>query len=189
MTRPTTARPLDSYGQLVDELRDDATGLFNWALLQDRLEHALIRGARRAQVTAVGLIHMEQPAEGVWPPDWRRHVGEAIRRILRAEDSIGVAPEGLFAVVLEDVTGAAGAAVAIRRVLIAVEHAEHEMGAACPTRVGLAVAVPPFEDAAVLLLQAEVALVRAMSRSETTFVIFDEALDGPTFKRALDGNG
>ena len=140
-------------------------------------------------MTAVGLIHMEQPAGGVWPTDWRRRVGEAIRQILRAEDSVGVAPEELFAVVLEDVTSAAGAGVAMRRVLIAVENAEYEMGPACPTRVGLAVAVPPFEDVAVLLLQAEVALVRAMSRSETTYVIFDEALDGPTFKRALDGTG
>ena len=132
---------------------------------------------------------MEQPAEGVWPPDWRRHVGEAIRRTLRAEDSAGVAPEGLFAVVLEDVTSAAGTAVAMKRVLIAVEQAEYEMGPARPTRVGLAVAVPPFTDVAVLLLQAEVALVRAMGSSETTYVIFDEALDGPTFTRALDGAG
>ena len=171
---------------MVDELRDEGTGLFNWALVQNRLEHALIRGARREQVSAVGLVHIQQTrfTDRIWPADWRRHIGAAMLQALRADDSVGVAPEGLFAMVLEDVASVTGAAEATKRVIIAIEQAQHDMGRASPTRAGLAVAVPPFRETNKLLLRAEVALVRAMSRAETTYVIFDEELDGPTFNQA-----
>lgn len=165
---------IDSTGMI---LRDAATGLPSWELYQDRLAHALLRAARREHTLTVGLVSVDFPTLGdqAGPAGWRAALAARMLEALRDDDTVAVTPGPLFAVMMEDGAGELSAAAPAQRLLATV--LEPVEGVAARMQIGLAVALPPAPGPRPVLLQAEVALARAMQRAESTFAVFDSALD------------
>jgi hypothetical protein len=83
-----------------------------------------------------------------------------------------------------------GATVAVKRTLHDLYVLETGSGVhQIRVRAGAAVSAPPHPPVARTLLEAEVALTRAMQTDETTFAVFDASHDGDLLERLVAESG
>ncbi len=171
-------------------MRDVETGLPTWELFQDRLVHAVVRAQRAQEALAVLLLaidFVEAKGEVRDPPTaWHRLVAGRLHEILRRSDTAALAPNDVFALLLENVGSSLGATVAVKRTLHDLYALDTGSGVyQIRVRAGAAVAAPPHPPVARTLLEAEVALTRAMQTDETTFAVFDASHDGDLLDRLV----
>jgi len=179
-----TARDVTERQGLEDQLRhqafhDSLTGLANRALFANRVEHALIRSARRREPMAVLFLDLDDfktvndtlgHAEG---DDLLVAVAERLRGCLRAGDTAARLGGDEFAVLLDELTGWDEAVAVAQRILdalrapIALLSREVTIGAS----IGITVS-GGGEGADVLLRDADVAMYTAKNEGKNRYVAF-----------------
>jgi diguanylate cyclase (GGDEF)-like protein len=184
--------------RLNDELRrqafeDGLTGLANRALFQDRLEHALARGARqRTGLVAVLFIDMDDfklvndrlgHARG---DALLRAVADRLRAGLRPADTAARLGGDEFAVLLEDLPTEADAIVVAERLVAAFrEPIEHDR---LPVAVSCSIGVASTATGAIsgdeLVRNADLAMYRAKSIGKGGYEVFQPSLRDGVSERA-----
>ena len=148
-----------------EALFDPVTGLPNSTLYEDRLEHSLVAAVRRNEVMAVGLISFgSRQAPGQLDVTLIRELGEALRDVLRASDTVAHLGRGRFGVVLNDAANAEGVRSAAIRAFLEIRQ---RLGASMPAlsaAAGFGVSLPPHRGTAAILAEAEAAHLRAVER-------------------------
>ncbi|QYG91861.1 EAL domain-containing protein [Iamia sp. SCSIO 61187] len=191
-------RDVTERRRIEDELRDRAfhdatTGLANRALLRDRVEQALRRGARRGTGPAVLHLHLDgfRPLvdqQGHEAGDrLLRQVADRLRTTVRSEDSIArVGIHELAVLIEENHAGTDQAATTAERIIqvlstpLAVDGREVTV----TTSVGLAVGdvAATVDD---LLRNADIALERAKGAGEACVAVYEEAMGAEVAERTV----
>ena len=180
-----TARDVSERQALEDQLRhlafhDSLTGLANRALFANRVEHALIRSARRREPMAVLFLDLDDfktvndtlgHADG---DELLGTVAERLRQCLRAGDTPARLGGDEFAVLLEELNGRQEAVAVAHRILdalrppVVLQGREVTIGAS----IGIAVSRSGDEGADVLLRNADVAMYTAKNQGKNRYVTF-----------------
>ena len=145
-------------------LRDPLTGLASHALLVDRLDHALVRAARKNAAVAMLLVDLDDfraVNDGLGPDAGDALLVAAADRLvnlLRAADTIARVGGDRFGVLLED-ADEPGSRIAATRVLAALAEPVGLADRLVPVSACVGVAVgPPDQSADELLRDADLAL-------------------------------
>jgi GGDEF domain-containing protein len=153
-----------------------ANGLPTWDLFRDRLEHCLARARRSKTAFGVALIAarcLDQTGAAVDEPEgWWQVLADRLQTLVRSSDTVAMAPDRRFALLLEDVSDSRGAAIGLDRTLSEITEFGHEGHVwQVELRAGVAVSRPPHRPAEEILLKVEVALLHAMERPGTGFFL------------------
>jgi diguanylate cyclase (GGDEF)-like protein len=170
---------------------DTLTGLPNRALLLDRLEHALVRGARRGQSAAVLFIDLDNfklvnDSLGHEAGDrLLQQVALRLRGALRAEDTLARLGGDEFIVLLEEPTSPADALAAADRLAEALQAPIELEGRpmAVQASIGVAVSGPGSDRPADLLRDADLALYRAKTDGKARSALFQPELAAAVVQR------
>lgn len=159
---------------------DTLTGLPNRRLLQDRLDHALLRAARNS--TPMALMFIDLDGFKLVNDTFGHDIGDRLlcevasrlRVCIRASDIIGRFGGDEFAIVLENACLPADAVSVCERIVAALK-APFEFGAhRVRTTASIGIAVYPGDgvDAGTLLKSADVAMYRAKQAGRNQFEFF-----------------
>ena len=178
------AMALDN-ARLYEELRhqafhDSLTGLANRGLFGDRVEHALLRGARTGSMLGVLFLDLDDfkmvnDRFGHASGDLLlRTVAERLRAVLRPGDTAARLGGDEFAVLLEDISKPSDAELVAARLIDAVRSPVRLAGADAlvGASVGVAVSSGGTERADDLLRNADFAMYRAKSAGKGRHELF-----------------
>jgi diguanylate cyclase (GGDEF)-like protein/PAS domain S-box-containing protein len=159
---------------------DGLTGLANRVLFGDRLEHALVRGARAQSPVTVFLIDLDDfksVNDSLGHAAGDRLLGEIARRIgetMRAADTIARLGGDEFAVIVEDSGSEGDDRRAVERILAAVAQPAELEGRVLPVTasVGVARSVPGLTSAEQLVRDADLAMYAAKGEGKGRWTAF-----------------
>jgi diguanylate cyclase (GGDEF)-like protein len=162
---------------------DALTGLPNRRLVHDRLEHALMRGARHQVSMALMFIDLDGFKEvndslGHDVGDLLlREVAVRLATCIRASDTIGRVGGDEFVIILEDACLPTDAVRVCDRIEAALAPPFDLNGRRVQTAASVGIALYPKDgtDAATLLRNADVAMYRAKRTGSQRFKFFSEA--------------
>ena len=171
--------------QLVQRaLHDPLTGAPNRALLQDRLEQALVRAARRG--ASVAVVCLDLDGFKVVNDGFGHHVGDAlleavvgrVQGVLGAGDTVARVGGDEFAVLCEEVTRQADAVALAERVerALAAPFVVEGQELDVTSTMGVAVSAGPGARADQLLRDAEVAMEEARRRGRGQRALYEESM-------------
>ncbi|HZU77652.1 MAG TPA: diguanylate cyclase, partial [Dehalococcoidia bacterium] len=177
-------------------LTDALTELPNRALFMNRVEHALTSALRYRRSVAILFIDMDHFKD---VNDTLGHlagdqllvaVARRLRECVRAQDTVARLGGDEFALLLEDVSGEAGASRVAKELVERFREPfvidQHELFVT--TSVGVAVAAAGGVSTKDVLRQADVALYRAKAEGRSCAVIFEPAMDDENRNRlTLEG--
>jgi diguanylate cyclase (GGDEF)-like protein/PAS domain S-box-containing protein len=179
-------------------LHDSLTNLPNRRLLRDRLETALARAQRSASTVAVLFIDLDRFKD---VNDTLGHdagdevlvgVANGIYSALRSCDTVARLGGDEFVVVCEDVNDDNDVTRLAERLLAGIRRPVHVRGhtVSVTASIGIAIAGPRLASGDELLRLADVAMYRAKTQADTSYVIADDAVaatadNGPPARRAL----
>ena len=179
-----TARDVSERQGLEDQLRhqafhDSLTGLANRALFANRVEHALIRSARRREPMAVLFLDLDDfktindtlgHAEG---DDLLVAVAERLRGCLRVGDTAARLGGDEFAVLLDELAGWDEAVAVARRILESLRAPFLLLSREVTIGASIGITVSRGDDGAdVLLRDADVAMYTAKNEGKNRYVTF-----------------
>ena len=179
-----TARDVTERQALEDQLRhqafhDSLTGLANRALFANRVEHALIRSARRGAPLAVLYLDLDDfktindtigHADG---DDLLVTVADRLRASLRMGDTAARLGGDEFAVLLDELTDDTEALVVAERILAALQPPFVLQGREVTTGASIGIAISDLGGSADdLLRNADVAMYMAKSQGKNRCVTF-----------------
>ena len=173
--------------QLEERLRhqafhDTLTGLANRALFADRLEQALLRGARGDHSVTVLLIDLDyfkaiNDSFGHAAGDGLlREVAARLRSVVRAADTVARLGGDEFAVILDE--GDADGGAVVERVFAAVESPFEVRGRSFPVTasIGLASSTPGETGADHLLRNADLAMYAAKAQGKSCWTVYEDGM-------------
>ena len=170
---------------------DGLTGLANRALFGDRLEHALVRGARAQRPVTVFLIDLDDfksVNDSLGHAAGDRLLGEIARRIgetMRAADTIARLGGDEFAVIVDDSGSEEDDRRAAERILAAVAQPVELEGRVFPVTasVGVARSVPGQTGAEQLVRDADLAMYAAKGDGKGRWTAFRPEMHVATEER------
>lgn len=165
---------------------DALTGLYNRAMLEDRLQQALVRAERDGSHFALLFCDLDnfKPTND----QFGHEAGDAILRLVAARllegrrrtDTVARFGGDEFVVLLTDLDDARGAAVSVAQQLLAaiglpfdIEGKAHSIGIS----IGIALYSGASVSASRLLSQADTAMYQAKRAGKYRFCVFDQALE------------
>jgi diguanylate cyclase (GGDEF)-like protein len=180
------SRLTDLQEQLAHQsFHDSLTNLANRSLFTDRIEHALMRGARGGRAVAVLFIDVDD-FRGV--NDTYGHacgdgllvgLADRLRTILRRPDTAARLGGDEFAVLLEDLDDASEAEIVGRRIFEALRAPYEVNGQAVNVRVSIGVALAEHgaDNAGNLMRHADVAMYAAKGAGKDRRVLFAPGME------------
>ncbi len=177
-------------------LYDSLTDLPNRSLLNDRLAHALERARRREDGVAVLFVDLDRfkiVNDSMGHPagdEVLRQTAGRLQSVVRQEDTVARMGGDEFAIVVEDVGGAADTEAAAARIAEAmappfrVDGEEVHLSAS----TGIAFSSSGEETAEELLRRSDVAMYRAKELGGTRHHLFDPATDRRASERLQEEN-
>jgi diguanylate cyclase (GGDEF)-like protein/PAS domain S-box-containing protein len=170
---------------------DGLTGLANRALFGDRLEHALVRGARAQHPVSVLLVDLDDfksVNDSLGHAAGDRLLGEIARRIgetMRAADTIARLGGDEFAVIVDDSGSEQDDRGAAERILAAVAQPVELEGRVLPitASVGVARSVPGQTSAEQLVRDADLAMYAAKGDGKGRWTAFRSEMHVATEER------
>ena len=191
-TLGAAVRRQELEGQLQHQsLHDPLTGLPNRALVNDRIDHALGRAARRGSLLAVLLLDLDDfktvndslgHATG---DELLAELAKRFERVVRDGDTVARLGGDEFVVVCEDVASEQDVAFVAEALLeqcaLPVQLGERRISLSAS--IGVALAVGGEVGTAGLLGEADIAMYRAKGDRPGTYRIFDEAMRGDALGR------
>ncbi|MGH3744829.1 MAG: putative bifunctional diguanylate cyclase/phosphodiesterase [Mycobacteriales bacterium] len=182
--RDITARKAADADLAFRALHDDLTGLANRALVVDRLEQALARGARTGLGTGVLFVDLDRfklvnDSLGHAAGDQLLQVaGQRIRHAVRPADTVGRFAGDEFLVVCENLADPTDATRVAERILTALSEPIDLEGdhVRLDASVGIALDTAPSTTAADLLREADAAMYRAKEHGRGRLEVFDERM-------------
>jgi diguanylate cyclase (GGDEF)-like protein len=172
-------------------LHDSLTGLANRALLLDRLDHALARGARLNLPIAVILCDIDRFKRV--NDAFGHHIGDRLlveisrrlQSIMRGTDTVARLGGDEFVILVEDLDVLVDLAEVARRIRESVSEVVAVMGAVIhPTiSLGIAGADSGQSTAEELLRDADIAMYRAKESGGNTVATFDESMHKSLIRR------
>jgi diguanylate cyclase (GGDEF)-like protein/PAS domain S-box-containing protein len=174
---------LDKWAQ-VDFLgyHDPLTGLANQFLFLDRLKHALVQARRRKEAHAVLLLELEgfKSINTLWGYDLGDELLQAVAARLalsvREQDTVARFGGCTFAMLLEEVEGAAAGAQVAKTVLGTLSQPfdlqSHSLNISF--NIGLSLSAIDSVDAEMLVKQASLAMERSRKKGGSCFCFFAE---------------
>lgn len=183
----TDARMMEALRAAVDDslrlaLHDPLTGLANRTRYLDRLRHAVNHDRRADQLAAVVLVDLDDFARvndrhgHRVGDDLLKAVANRIRQAVRSMDTVARLSGDEFAVLVEDVSGAADATAAAEALQRAVASVALPDGSPLTASVGVAVAEPGRDGAEVAMRNADVALAQAKAAGHGRTVVFETSM-------------
>jgi len=161
---------------------DGLTGLANRALFADRLEHALLRGARSSHPVTVLLVDLDDfkainDSFGHAAGDrLLKEVSARLRQAMRAADTVARLGGDEFAVILDE--AGEGAESAVGRVFAAVEEPFAAGGRTFPVSasVGVATSVPGRTGVEQLTRNADLAMYAAKAQGKGRWKAYSDEM-------------
>ena len=171
---------------------DPLTGLPNRMLLRDRVTQALATATRRGEQVALMFIDLDRFKEvndtlGHATGDALLcHVAAEFTQLLREEDTVCRQGGDEFAIVLTDVSTAAGAAQAVERVMTLSNRRATIGGHELPMSMSVGVAMFPQdgEDFETLMQCADTAMYRAKSAGRNAYRFYDPQMNVEATERS-----
>jgi diguanylate cyclase (GGDEF)-like protein len=189
-------RDVTERRELERELRqlaytDRLTGLPNRALFHDRLEQALVMGARRNAPVAVLFLDLDRFK--IINDSLGHQIGDAVlvsvarrlRRCLRAEDTLARLGGDEFAILLPEITNRSDSRLVTDKCLSALSDPEVIGGHELTVNASIGVAVFPEDgqDVQHLLRSADAAMYRAKARGGRRAESFTHLLETEVMRR------
>jgi len=170
--------------------RDRLTNLANRALFMDRLGHALIRAERRADHVAVLVLDLDRfkvvnDSLGHGMGDQILiEVGRRLKSCIRLEDTVARLSGDEFGIMLDGLTGTAGATHVAAQILARFEEAFVVDGREVfiTSSIGIAVSPSPRTDPDQLLHDADLAMYQAKARGKGHYVVHDGSTNAPSLE-------
>jgi len=197
---PATPASFQALGELYEALRDMAirdplTGIYNRALLEDRLKQAIAEHRRTPTVTAVMLVDLVRfkyvnDLLGHHTGDvLLKQVVERMAGVLRESDTLGRLGGDEFAIILPDTDGAQACQVALK-IMHAME-AEFEVEnhtLSASVSIGIALMPEHGEEVDTLLRHADYAMYAA-KKTQSDYTIYNPNIteEATMARMALDG--
>jgi diguanylate cyclase (GGDEF)-like protein len=170
---------------------DRLTGLPNRALFHDRLEQALVMGARRGSPVAVLFLDLDRFK--IINDSLGHQIGDAVlvsvaqrlRRCLRAEDTLARLGGDEFAILLPEITNRSDSRLVTEKCLSALSEPEVIGGHELTVNASIGVAVFPEDgqDVQHLLRSADAAMYRAKARGGRRAESFTHLLETEVMRR------
>jgi diguanylate cyclase (GGDEF)-like protein/PAS domain S-box-containing protein len=170
---------------------DALTGLANRHLLQDRLEQALSRAARRGTHCAVMFLdidHFKLVNDGLG-----HHMGDLLLKnvaaqlltIVRPEDTVARFGGDEFVLVMNDISGAEAASEIAQRIITTLSQpvALDTEDVAVSASVGIALYPNDGETVDELLKNADAAMYHGKARGRNTFSFYQPEMNGTISRR------
>lgn len=191
LTRDITARKALKERLAHQAFHDPLTGLANWALFVDRLDHALARISRRDTDVAVlfaGLDNFETINDRFGHETGDRllvSIAERLESCLRQEDTLARFGGDEFVILLEDVESPVDAARVAERIAgeirkpFSLEEREVFISASIGIRLSGFEAASPEE----MIRNADTAMYRAKMRGSGGYAIFEPDVHDRVLKR------
>lgn len=190
------AEELRRFPARLDELarqafRDSLTNLPNRALFMDRLGHALARTERRADYLAVLFLDLDRfkvvnDSLGHAAGDQLLvEVGRRLKVCLRPEDTVARLGGDEFGIMLEGLTGVAGATQVAERITAQFERPYIVGGREVfiTSSTGIAMSSFPQAQPEQLLRYADFAMYQAKTKGKTHYAIYDGSANAPAVER------
>lgn len=165
---------------------DPLTQLPNQALLSDRLGQAQLRAKRADQLVALVLLEPDQAESlreqlGVQAFDQiTQEIGQRIRDLLRAQDTLASLGQGRFALLMPDLANKAAAVTAFTQIAeklqLALGKAMQQLQYGTSVAIGAALFPLDAETPLAQLRQAETALIQAKRKGRSQNLLFTPAL-------------
>nr|WP_240940110.1 EAL domain-containing protein [Planosporangium flavigriseum] len=162
-------------------LRDELTGLANRALLNDRLERAISRGARVSSPVTVIMVDLDQfkLINDTWGHEAGDqllvHVGQRLISAVRPEDTVARFGGDGFVIVCEDTDEERAHEVA-DRIMAGFSEPFDLDGQRLHARISVGIAICPPHSAPDLVRFAEAAMYDAKARGRNRVQVFNAAL-------------
>ena len=174
-------------------LHDALTGLANRTLLNERLQQALTRVARNAEIVAVLLLdldHFKKVNDSLGHPagdKLLKMVGERLRGLVRETDTIARLGGDEFAIVQVAIAQPCDATALARRIIEAITEPYDIEGhqVTIGTSVGIAIGPANGSTTEQLMQNADLALYRAKRDGRGTFRLFEEQMDAEMQRRCV----
>ena len=169
---------------------DSLTGLANRALFMNRIEHALLQAQRHNTTMAVlhcdmgGFARLNDSLGYSAAETALLTVADRLRTCVRGEDTIARLSGNEFGVLLDRLTSATDATLAMERIMSALRRSIQLPGAQVDLQpnIGIAVSVGGDETAEDLLRNAAVAMHRARAQ-EGGYALFDPEMHADAIRR------
>jgi diguanylate cyclase (GGDEF)-like protein len=169
---------------------DPLTGLPNRALFGDRVMHAIAARRRERRPLAVlfcdldGFKAVNDQHGHDAGDDLLRLVADRLRRCIRPGDTVARLGGDEFAVLLESLTGAAGAREVTDRIIAAIAAPSAVIGH--EVTIGVSIGIAHYtgaEDAEQLLRNADLAMYRAKSLGKSRAATFEQSMHAQVVER------
>ncbi len=191
-TLGAAVRRQELEGQLQHQsLHDPLTGLPNRALVNDRIDHALGRAARRGSLLAVLLLDLDDfktvndSLGHTTGDELLAELAKRFERVVRDGDTVARLGGDEFVVVCEEVTSEQDVAFVAEALLeqcaLPVQLGDRRISLSAS--IGVALAAGGEVGTAGLLGEADIAMYRAKRDRPGTYRIFDEAMRGDALGR------
>ena len=171
-------------------LDDPLTGLANQRMFDMRVDHALVRARRHGHSVAVLAIDVDELATvnnlmgRECGDELLRQVGERLRKVARAEDTVARFGSDEFAVLLEQVDEPTAAARAAQRILDVFQLPMTIDGRVAATSVSVGMSLAGADDSPrSLLAEAGIALARAKARGKRRFETYEPPMGAEAAER------
>ena len=163
---------------------DALTHLPNRVLFYERLQHSLVRAARRGShvgIIFVDLDHFKDVNDSLGHSagdQLLKYVAEVLCSVLRNDDTVARIGGDEFTILIEDVNDRDRLASVIEKILEAFDR-EFDLGAArirVSPSLGISISPEDGEDADTLMRNADAAMYRAKSLGRNTYQFYTEEL-------------
>jgi diguanylate cyclase (GGDEF)-like protein/PAS domain S-box-containing protein len=181
-----TDRKLAEERLLYDALHDNLTGLPNRALLMDRLSHALIKRARRADEPIFAVLFLDldrfktvnDSLGHLTGDELLLTVAQKLAQCLRPSDTIARMGGDEFTILLDPLRGPQDASEVAERIQLALAAPIPIRGREVFTSVsiGIALGSAAYERPEELLRDADTAMYQAKLRGKARYAVFNPAM-------------
>jgi diguanylate cyclase (GGDEF)-like protein len=170
--------------------RDSLTGLANRALFMDRLGHALVRTERRSDFVAVLFLDLDRfkvvndSLGHAMGDQLLIGAGQRLKNCVRPEDTVARLGGDEFGIMLEGLTGVAGATQVADRITAEFERSFTVDGREVfiTSSIGIALNPSPQTPPEQLLRHADLAMYQAKNRGEARYAVYDGSTSAPSLE-------